>query len=170
VAEWSNAARLHLPPPWAHRSVWYLKINYKNIFSRGCEMSDTKANKQIVMDYFSALGARDMDALYRVISKDAEIWVPEGTRFSGTYTPITYLKNLDDNVVPLLNMGGIQKMDIISVTAEENRVSVEAESYMDLNNGKVYNNKYHLMFKIDGGLIVSLKEYLNTQHVVEVLD
>jgi ketosteroid isomerase-like protein len=47
---------------------------------------------------------------------------------------------------------------------------VEAESYMDLNNGKVYNNKYHLMFNIDGGLIVSLKEYLNTQHVVDVLD
>ena len=128
------------------------------------------ANKQIVMDYFSALGSRDMDALYKVIARDAEIWVPEGTRFSGTYVPETYLKNLDENVGPLLNREGTQKMDVLSMTAEEDRVSVESESYIDLKNGKVYNNKYHLMFRIRDGLIVSVKEYLNTQHVVDVLE
>ena len=132
-------------------------------------MSDIEKNKRLVVGYFAALGTRDMEALYKVIAEDAEIWVPEGTRFSGTYVPATYVKNLDENVGPLVKKGGRQEMDIISVTAEEDRVTVEAESFIDLENGRLYNNKYHLMFRIAGGRIVSLKEYLNTRHVVDVM-
>ena len=131
-------------------------------------MTDLSENKRIVAECLDAFKNSDVAALGKVIADDAEIWVPEGTRFSGTYTPAAYIKNLGDAVYPLVAVGGEHRMDILSMTAEEDRVSVEAISYLELNNSKVYNNKYHFMFRLKDGVIVQIKEYLNTQHVVDV--
>jgi ketosteroid isomerase-like protein len=131
-------------------------------------MNEIEHNKKLVVDCMKAMQESDLGLLRKVMAPDAEIWVPEGTRFSGTYTPEAYLKNLGAAVYPLVNPDGEHRMDLLSFTAEEDRVAMEAESYVELKNGRVYNNKYHLMFRIKDNLIVHMKEYLNTQHVVDV--
>ena len=55
------------------------------------------------------------------------------------------------------------------VTAEGDRVAVEAESHAKMKNGKVYQNKYHFLLEIRGGKIQAVKEYLDTAHAAEVL-
>ena len=35
---------------------------------------------------------------------------------------------------------------------------MEAESYAELNNGKGYNNLYHLVFEIEDGTVKGIKE------------
>ena len=55
------------------------------------------------------------------------------------------------------------------ITAQDNRVAVEAESLGVLKpNGKTYNNRYHFLFEIENGRIASLKEYCDTAHAAEV--
>ena len=70
----------------------------------------------------------------------------------------------------LKQVTGVYKKRALQITpsamlCEGNRVAVEAESYAELNNGKVYNNLDHFVFEIEGGTIKSIKEYMDTQHV-----
>ena len=131
-------------------------------------MHDIEENKRIVLECFRALGADDRESLRTVMTEDAEIWVPDGIRFSGTYTPDGYLSAIRDGVGPLA--AGEAKVDVLSLTAEEDRVSMEVVSHMPLKNGKTYNNKYHFMFTVKDGKVVNMKEYMNTRHVVQTID
>ncbi|WP_154214353.1 nuclear transport factor 2 family protein [Bacillus cereus] len=54
--------------------------------------------------------------------------------------------------------------------AENDTVVVEAESYGEHTNGKLYRNKYHFLFKLDLGKIILVKEYMDTLHLKELLD
>jgi len=55
------------------------------------------------------------------------------------------------------------------ITAEGDRVAVEAESYGETANGKVYNNMYHFLVEVRGGKIQAVREYLDTIHAQDVL-
>ena len=55
------------------------------------------------------------------------------------------------------------------MTAEGERVAIEAESYGRHINGKTYNNLYHFLMVIRDGKISELKEYMDTMHANEVL-
>jgi ketosteroid isomerase-like protein len=56
-----------------------------------------------------------------------------------------------------------------AITAEGDRVALEAESYGELANGKVYNNQYHVLMEIRNGKIQAVREYMDTQHAHAVL-
>ena len=55
------------------------------------------------------------------------------------------------------------------MTAEADRVSVEAESIGEHASGQTYNNFYHFMFRIRDGKVASLTEYLDTELATEIL-
>ena len=59
--------------------------------------------------------------------------------------------------------------DAKGLTAEGDRVAVEAESYAKMKNGKTYQNTYHFLFIVRDGKIQSVKEYLDTIHANAVL-
>jgi len=46
-------------------------------------------------------------------------------------------------------------------------VAVEAESYAELHNGRLYRNSYHFLFELEDGKIKLIREYLDTQHVID---
>jgi ketosteroid isomerase-like protein len=52
---------------------------------------------------------------------------------------------------------------IISMTAEEGRVSAEAEGRSTLRSGKPHNNQYLFLFHIQHGQITRLKGYFCTK-------
>ncbi|WCL50562.1 nuclear transport factor 2 family protein [Leptospira sp. GIMC2001] len=54
---------------------------------------------------------------------------------------------------------------IHEMTAEEDRVSVIAESHgLRKANGKKYNNHYHFLFRFVDGKIIEVKEFFDTIH------
>jgi ketosteroid isomerase-like protein len=60
------------------------------------------------------------------------------------------------------------KIEIHRVTAEEDRVAVEASSYISRpSDGVVYNNFYHHLFVIKDDLIILFKEYQDTLHLLD---
>ena len=50
------------------------------------------------------------------------------------------------------------------MTAEDNRVSLIAESKGKHASGRLYNNHYHFLVTIVDGKITKVKEYLDTEH------
>ena len=55
------------------------------------------------------------------------------------------------------------------MTAEDDRVAVEAESMAKLVNGERYHNRYHFLFVLRDGRIQAVKEYLDTLHAMSAL-
>ena len=61
------------------------------------------------------------------------------------------------------------KFTILGLTAEADRVAIEAESDGMHVSGQRYQNQYHFLMRIRDGRIVELKEYMDTQQVQDVL-
>ena len=57
------------------------------------------------------------------------------------------------------------KMTVKSLIAEGDKVALEIESYGELQNGRIYNQEYHILITIRDGKVSAVREYLDTQHV-----
>src|SRR5882672_6618889 len=60
--------------------------------------------------------------------------------------------------------GGVLKMTVKGAIAEGDQVALEAESYGELKNGRVYSQEYHFLMTFRDGKISAVREYLDTQH------
>jgi uncharacterized protein len=120
-----------------------------------------EANKKLVTELIANISGGRLDKAFEAVSDDATWWVA-GT--PARYTKDEYRKlcahaNAIFKAPPL--------MSIRSITAEADRVALEAESDADLINGKHYHNHYHFLFVIRDGKVIEAKEYLDTKHVAD---
>ena len=53
-------------------------------------------------------------------------------------------------------------IQILGITASEDRVAVEMESRGEFKDGRPYNNSYHWLFVLRDGRIQTIKEYTDT--------
>jgi len=125
----------------------------------------SEANKQLVTDFWAAFSRSDFERALSMLADDATWWVAGSFGLSGTYTKPQF-KELLGNVTSALPQG--IKVTPKLLTAEGDRVSMEAESYGPHANGKIYNNLYHFMHVIRDGKIVAVREYLDTMHAQDV--
>jgi ketosteroid isomerase-like protein len=65
-------------------------------------------------------------------------------------------------------LAGTFSMKVHGVTADGDRVAVEAESLAQLVNGKTYNNSYHFLFLFRDGKICQVKEYNDSLHAAQI--
>ena len=63
------------------------------------------------------------------------------------------------------NFGGLSLQE----DGEGDAVAVEARSRGMHVSGREYSNEYHFLFRFRDGLIVRLKEYMDTERVTDVL-
>jgi ketosteroid isomerase-like protein len=55
------------------------------------------------------------------------------------------------------------------MTAEDDRVAVEAVSEGLHATGQTYSNEYHFLFRFRDGKVVEFKEYMDTERVTDIL-
>ena len=122
-------------------------------------------NKKVVMDYFAASAAGDLEKLDQVLSDDCKRWMIPSTPFSGE-------ANKEEMMAAFKAVSGASDgpfaNEVEYVTAEDNRVSVTAKSHLKLRSGKVYANVYHMLFFVDGGKITYIREYFDSAHFNEI--
>ena len=58
---------------------------------------------------------------------------------------------------------------IKELTAEGDRVAIEAESRGEHVSGKTYANQYHFLMRLRDGKIIEFKEYMDTEMVTDIL-
>ena len=120
--------------------------------------TDIAANKRVIQQYFSCMGRNDIDGALGLLTDDAEWWVPGNWELSGTFTKAQMSAMLKHE----LPFQGPLQYDVRGVTAEGDRVAVELATHGTLKDGRSYDNTYHFMFRLKGGRIVRVNEYVDT--------
>lgn len=121
-------------------------------------------NKALVERFWKAFSESRLDDALAMLTDDATWWVAGSTDLSGTYTKPQFTELVSGVTEAAPN--GVQ-VTPTGMTAEGNRVAMEADSYGALNNGRVYQNKYHFLLECRDGKISAVREYLDTEHVTE---
>jgi ketosteroid isomerase-like protein len=123
-------------------------------------------NKKIIAKFLEDLSSGNGAAVLGTLADSATWWVAGNFPLSGTKTKAQFAElvgSLGSNIE-----GGL-RVTPTGITAEGDRVAVEAESYARMKNGKIYQNNYHFLFIVRDGKIQQVKEYLDTMHANEVL-
>jgi ketosteroid isomerase-like protein len=117
-----------------------------------CEMS-LQTNKQTVLGFLKSLSSGKPDGKY--LCADAQWWVPG----IGTVSREAFFA-MADNFHKLVKAPAVIGID--AVTAEEDRVAVEAHASAELLDGRMYENTYHFLFYLRDGKIREAREHNNS--------
>lgn len=123
-------------------------------------------NKRIAREFFDALDRGDTQRVLDLYAEDATCWTAGTLPFSGRHT-MAELAPMMEGILGAFPEG--LRFKITSMTAEEDRVAVEAESRGRHVSGRLYENQYHFLMVIRGGRVQEFKEYLDTMRADEVL-
>ena len=103
------------------------------------EANNTEANKAVVVDFWRAFSASHFDDALALLAEDATWWVSGTTDISGTYSKSAFAELASGIAQDTEN--GIQVTPTL-LTAEDDRVAMEATSYGLLKNGTIYQNTW----------------------------
>ena len=111
-------------------------------------------NKQTVLTFIQGM-SKD-PAVWDSMAENAEWWI----QGKGT------ISKAEIRAIAQGGIGGMvtsAQMFIDHVTAEDNRVAVEAHSEIAMTDGRLFENTYHFLFVLDDeGKIVSGREHFDT--------
>lgn len=129
---------------------------------------NTEANKVIALKLFERLTASDIEGVLDTMADDATWWISgkkERSPAAGLY-PKDKIGRLFHRMVGALQSS--MAMTVLSCIAEGDRVALEVVSAGDLKNGRQYRQEYHMLLTFREGKIVSVREYLDTQHANDI--
>jgi ketosteroid isomerase-like protein len=126
----------------------------------------TEESKKIVLGFFENLNAGNASAALDALSDSATWWIQGNFPLSGTRNKAQFIELLGQLGAAI---DGALALRVKGVTAEGDRVAVEAESFAKMKSGKTYQNRYHFLCEVGGGKIQAVREYLDTMHANEVL-
>jgi uncharacterized protein len=126
----------------------------------------TEDSKRIVLGFFENLNAGNAAAALDALGDSATWWIQGNFPLSGTKTKAQFVELLGELGAAI---DGALSLRVKGVTAEGDRVAVEAESFAKMKNGKTYQNRYHFLCEVRDGKILAVREYLDTMHANEVL-
>lgn len=124
-------------------------------------------NKRTIEKYFEAVNSIDENKIRSLLSDDFRI------KSKNVNPPVLrYEWGIDQFVsAPRLMSARMKKplqLRLIAMTAEGDRVAVEADSYGEMLNGSTYENAYHFLFTFKGNKIVEVLEYCCSYTAFEI--
>ena len=124
------------------------------------------SNKELVVTLLGAFETLDTATMDEVLAADVDWEIPgdpELFALAGNLAKEDLLGYL-----PLVFPNGI-RITPVAMTAEDGRVAVEAESAGILADGFAYTNRYHFLFEVREGKVVTAREYCDTQRAAGML-
>ena len=129
-------------------------------------MSEIERNKAVARQFIENMTNNNIAAIIESYDDDVKIYTMGNTLISGVVNK-TQAKEFAGQVLNAFPQG--IRFVIHNLTAEDDRVAIEAESFATHVSGKYYNNKYHFFMRLKEGKVIELKEYMDTEMVTEVL-
>jgi uncharacterized protein len=111
------------------------------------------ANKEVVQNFLNAIVAGDIETCRALLPPDTTWWVQGWPQMNGA----DFLAALQQTI----ERSNQRTIAIDGVTAEDDRVAVQARGAFTMKEG-VYANTYHYLFKLKDGRITAGYEYLDT--------
>ena len=126
----------------------------------------TQANKAAAIALLQASAIHDGAKFDELMHPDATYWVigkPHLFAYAGEQTRAQICAYMAS---PTIFVGGV-RTTFGAITAEDDRVAVEASIVGELPDGRVYTNVYHYLMWFKDGKVLRVKEYLDTQSAAE---
>jgi uncharacterized protein len=126
----------------------------------------TLENKKLVETMFRELSAGNPQGYLDGLADDVKFTIIGSTKYSGLFD------GKQDVVERLLGRLGAELEGGLTVTpehvvAEGDTVVVQAQGRSRAKSGKRYDNTYCIVFRIAGGKVAKITEYLDTELVTE---
>jgi ketosteroid isomerase-like protein len=131
---------------------------------------DLERSKRAALRFLETTITGDLDALEDLLADDCRIFAAGDFANSGWKDKtdfMAHMRRVGGGRGPMFE--GDVRFDVGYVTAEDDRVSVEAEIHAPLAAGGTYNNQFHLFFRTRDDQLVEVKEYMDTFHVSRVI-
>lgn len=123
------------------------------------------ANEQLALDFFAALSTGDLENLRPFLDENS-VWEPMVKDIPGAGV---YKGNqiIDDFLGPVRGMfaPGDPKVHPQNIFSDGDFVAVESYSDGKLQDGRIYNNRYCWVFRMNGNKIGYLHEYMDSHYV-----
>lgn len=129
-------------------------------------MADVATNKAIVRRFFEAMSAGDVPTMLDFYANDAELTTTGRTLISGRFTKAD-IASAADRIYDVFPSG--ITFEILAMTAEDDRVAVEATSSGAHVSGQHYANYYHFLLRLRDEKIVEMKEFMDTELVTDII-
>lgn len=129
-------------------------------------MSEIEDNKRLTLGLIDAIGRGDAEFIAASYAADGHLYTMGNTLISGIYDKAK-IRQFAGAVLDAFPNG--LNYTIHNLTAEQDRVAVEATGQGLHVSGKPYKNDYHFLFVWRDGKIVKLKEYMDTELVTDVI-
>lgn len=126
----------------------------------------TEQNKQIVIDFFDQMSNGNVKGFVDLYHEGGAVWTSGNTLISGIQKK-SAIQEFAGGIYDAFPEG--LKFKINSMTAEDDRVAVEAESEGMHVSGVRYQNFYHFLFILKDSKVLLLKEYMDTEKVTDIL-
>lgn len=123
-------------------------------------------NKQLAQTFFDTLSRGDVPAMLAMYTDDACCITMGRTLISGRFSR-EHVAAAANQIFEAFPQG--IRFEILAMTAEGDRVAIEARSEGQHISGKRYANEYHFLMRLRDGKVCELKEYMDTEHVTDVL-
>jgi ketosteroid isomerase-like protein len=123
-------------------------------------------NKRLARRMIAALTNADVDFIKEYYAEDFQIWVAGSLPFSGKGDKASAVAGMPA-VLSLFPSG--LRFSIVAMTAEDDRVAIEATSVGTTALDRHYRQEYHFLMRVRDGKIVEWKEYMDTEQARKVL-
>jgi ketosteroid isomerase-like protein len=127
-----------------------------------------EANKRVIREYFEkmAAGSPEVPDLF---TDDVTWWVPQSSALGGTYEGRDAVLGLMGSGVDLYDTSVPLQIDVEEMVAEGDQVCVQLVIRARTAAGEDYENHYHFAFRLRGGKICAVKEYVDTLYAERML-
>lgn len=122
-------------------------------------------NKAIVVDWMTANVTGDLEKAKRFYADDCRFLVAGDMPYCGWMDLEGFLSQMT-----ILPLDGPITLEIGDITAEDDKVWLEAQSFGTLKDGQKYDNSYVFFVRLRDGKIVEYKEFIDTYYVNRVID
>lgn len=123
-------------------------------------------NKEFVTRFFKAMNDGDVETIVDSYADDGECHTKGNTLFSGVYNK-EQITQFAGGIYEAFPQG--INFEVLNMTAEDDRVAVEARSKGMHVSGQEYSNEYHFLFVLEGGKIKRFTEYMDTERMTDIL-
>ena len=124
------------------------------------------ANKELARRFLDILSRADVEAAAALYADEFELWTAGTLPFSGSKDRAQALAGMPA-ILGLFPDG--LRFEVRALTAEGERVAIEAVSDGATAQGVRYQQTYHFLMKVRGGKIVAFREYMDTERARRVL-
>jgi ketosteroid isomerase-like protein len=121
-----------------------------------------EANKALIRRFFEATATQGFDKALELVAEDVLWWLP------GVEGDLTKADMIAATTRAAAYLDGPMRSEILTLTAEDDRVAAEVRGRARRKTGAAYDNIYHFLFRVADGKITEMREHHDTKYAAEV--